>query len=227
MRTKHRLAGLCAAILLGACGGAQDGNRDDMVEHGSVVDSSPQTGSDTQRVTAACHSWLGGGSAAVDYSVATACVDCAVSDVEHATDTDAQTFAAVHIGAGVGISYEPVVTVTGKAQEGVVFPAGSTPGGIVRLVEPGAIEMAYLLRTYLAGSLQEEFYVGNGLIVGSTENTQPKFLSAEATRPFDAVEFGFGVEGNSISQGEAGSLSYDIRVGAGGYDAQLYELCAD
>jgi hypothetical protein len=132
-------------------------------------------------------SYLGGGAATVENG----CVNCAqdaIADPANAIDMDLST-------ATVLSTYHPddvlnatatVLTLTAKAQSGVVFPAMSRPGVAIR-TPAGYSDYYVTVNTFLAGHLQgshwevpQQHSSGEFAYFGFRSGT---------TKPFDEVQF--------------------------------------
>lgn len=185
------LRGLLAAsaCVFVACGGGSGGG------------SNP--GGDVGQVSA-CQTISGGSSvASLDQ---TNCPSCIASNTEQAVDGDTDTAASVtapSVSAGFA-------GLRATAQSGVAYGGGATAAAIVARTSNAYVVVAgsLALRTYLGGTLQEEYVFSNDVIGGDVvavgEKRQYSFKTSKA---FDAVAF--GVSGTAEN-----------------YQADYYEFCA-
>ena len=132
---------------------------------------------------------MGSSNATVSSAVDPACSDCSVNDASRAADDDLDSAAGVTAGDHpgsctlLGTQCDPPhgVTVRATAQSGVVFPAGNYAAVYLR---GPAGSWSVQLRTYLAGSLQEQ----DSMASESGSGDHSSAIAFQTRKTFDAVE---------------------------------------
>lgn len=159
----------------------------------------------TSVVSAAqCTSITGGNSSA---SAISDCRACTTLYPDRAIDADPKTAAMVVVGVNdAGRS-----GLRATAQRGIVYPAGSRPGALIKVTKVGSVaqDTKGVLSTYLNGKLQDQrtFSAGGDTTVNGV-GTLEGLNSLKASKPFNAVEVTFsGVYTN--------------------YNLEVFELCSD
>lgn len=168
---------------------------------GAVID-------DASKLATADNCAFIGPGAAVAATVDSTCLGCTVTDSELAADGDEATAAAMKLV----VSANGGAALRATAPPGVVFDAGRFATVIAELDRTASIATNpfIFVRTYLAGTLQEEGAqtapMGVNVTVGRT-GVQP--FGFQTSRAFDAIEFAIG----SV-----------VTVDA--YTANIYEFCS-
>ena len=172
---------LSAALALPACGGGGDDGVD----------------ADLQGCTS-----ISGGGTQVSFTSSAGCPSCASADNARAADGNFDSAATMQMGPGGAATIELRVT----AQDGVIFPSGSSVGLAYSLATDAQAGLTPSFVTYLNGVQQETRTSSvNGVGSGSGQKQSTQF---RANRQFDAVAF-------SVNRaGSAGSLT-----------AQFFEAC--
>lgn len=176
-RVGRRLTTALCAGLAAACGGPSDG--------GKVV---------SQSYT--CEPFVG---AQVSHAIDPGCTACSVTDEANAADADPQSIAVMTLPLSAG-SPSSGASIRATAPPGVVFPGGNFVGAVAgwdRTVSE-SLQDRVVIRTYLAGQLQDEEPADDFLFRGVSQYSE-RFFGIVAHRPYDAVEFrldhlaGFGI----------------------------------
>ncbi len=150
-----------------------------------------------------------GPEAALAVTVDSTCISCSVTDPELAADGDEATAAAMALVA----SANGGAALRATAPSGVVFDAGRFAIAIAELDRTVSVATNpfIFVRTYLAGSLQEEVAQTAPMGVNTTAGpTGVQPFGFQSTRPFDAIEFAIG-----------STVTVDA------YTANIYEFCSD
>lgn len=150
-----------------------------------------------------CASITGGNS-----QLSSSCTGCTLDHEAAAADDNLYSSADAHaVAASVSI------TQRATAQDGVVYPAGSSPGVFYTGNTTGCSNCAVTVSTYLDGVLQESNSGVNNTSVDGRGSPAQLYTSIETLMPFDAVEIS-----------ASGSVS-----GIGGDDVVLatYEICSN
>ena len=126
-------------------------------------------------------------STAVEPAFSPGCESCGVRNARDAADAHASSFASMDFTIPAGESAALRVT----APAGTTWSAGTHPGVMARFPDGDRSEVTYLIfriRTYLGGVLQDESPVPTSIRSGGMDEDKT-FYYADATRPYDAVEF--------------------------------------
>lgn len=152
---------------------------------------------DSAKAEEAACPYITGGGTEVSYTLPGVSLRCSWTTLEPAIDGDPGT--AATINADVVFGEECAIRVT--AQSGVVFPAGNTAMVLATLQRSGADSQIVdgdgvaVVRTYLNGVAQEEVSVkgsGAAVEVNGISGVGSDQFKLRTTKPFDAIELGFG-----------------------------------
>ncbi|MDD9893389.1 MAG: hypothetical protein OXT49_07790 [Gammaproteobacteria bacterium] len=152
-----------------------------------------------------CLSTLTGGGTTVTASDS-GCPNCSVSDAANSIDTSNQTFSGLNFDVAGG-----QLSLSAKAQEGVVFPAGNYAGVYVffpKIDGSGYSSISVNIKTYLEGNVQQTVYTDTTNIGNLLDSGSDAFFGDTTSAPFDQVE---------------------IEVNASGAEStiRVYDFCAD
>lgn len=150
--------------------------------------------------------------------MSSSCVNCpgnSATNVKLAIDTNLDTAAGLTLfnSSGDPTAQSGQISLIGKAQNGIVFPAGSKAGVIFGLPIGGNVRYSATLNTYLSGTLQESDAVVVG-VAGATNGEIRYYGFTPAnptTKSFDAVEI-------AITELTPNAERHDYRV---------FEFCGD
>jgi hypothetical protein len=114
------------------------------------------------------------------FSAAQTCPECSADTPEKAVDGTDATYATLNLADGLQSS---AVTFRATAPPGVVYPAGGNAGVVFSAPQrEGNIEV--IVRTYLAGALQEEDCESSSQF----DDDSRMVIGVSTTLPFDAIE---------------------------------------
>ena len=152
---------------------------------------------------AQCTSITGGNTTA---SAISDCEACTTLYPTRAIDGDTGSSAQVLVAANV--SGRNGVRAT--AQRGIVYPAGSRPGALIKLTQGASVskDARGILRTLLNGRVQNQQVFDAGALDVNAVGSLSGLPSLKATKPFNAVEVVFD-----------GAYT--------GYMIEVFELCSD
>lgn len=148
---------------------------------------------------------LGGGDAKVEFNRHAPCPDCQISNPELAIDGDLSSFATMTIPAHSGGS----VSLRATAQNGVVFPAGSSAATVFGLDAGKYHGTVFAQQTYLGDQAQDNGGEQITVIYGTPKGA-PRKQAFKTTKPFDALQFVF----------LRGEVNRTVNI-------QVYEFCVD
>lgn len=193
---QKQLKGLLAVAglsILTACGGGSGGS-------GGIA-----TETTSAEILSGCLSTLTGGGTTVTASDS-GCPNCSVSDAANSIDTSNQTFSGLNFDVAGG-----QLSLSAKAQDGVVFPAGNYAGVYAffpKIDGSGYSSISMSINTYLDGNLQQTVDTKTTNIGNIDGNGRDAFFGGNTSAPFDEVE---------------------IEVNASGAEStiRVYDFCAD
>ncbi len=211
---------LLCALFISACGSSESGK---FVSTARSLESGSKDQINTE-LNRRC-SPLGGGAATVEFSANALCPDCAATDDSKSIDRADETYTSLDAQVGS----PGAMTLLATAQPGVTFPAGSNAtltlssvGNRTGPVSSTGQNWFMIVRTYLAGAVQEE--ESGNVSLNKTEDSR-QIVGITTTKPFDAIEAVFDRSGVNPLQGQIFSgNATDFVTNA---NARVHEFCGD
>ncbi|MEK6805559.1 MAG: hypothetical protein AABY95_02790 [Pseudomonadota bacterium] len=211
---------LLCAILLSACNSSEPGK---FVATTKSLESGSKDQINTE-INRRCTP-LGGGAATVEFSAGVLCPECAATESGKSIDGTDETYTSLDAPVGA----PGAMTLRATAQPGVTFPAGSnatltlsTAGNRTGPVSSTGQNWFMIVRTYLAGAVQEE--ESDTASLNSTEDSR-LIVGIQTTKPFDAIEAVFDRSGINPAQGQILSFNTSDYMSDG--NARVHEFCGD